>query len=341
MDNTKFALGPGSRILVTGANGYIASHVVDQLLALGFLVRGTIRTPKPWLDAYFEDRYKKGMFESAIVPSFEDIHAINRILDGVDGVVHLASDLTFGTDPEAVIPWVIQATLNILEAAAKRPSIKRMVLVSSSSATYMLDPRPNGRTIHADTWNEEAVRLAWDENMPPEKKGVAVYAASKTEGERQSWKWVKENNPPFAFNTVLPSFNVGRILHPEIFGSTMGWTRKLLEGNPAAFSKFPEQWFVDVEDVARLCVISLLDVNVKSERIFGFAEQVNWTDVVRMLRQLRPTNKDIPDPPKNEKRDKTHVIPRDRAEKLLQTFYGQPAWTPIQDSLEKGIDGMS
>ena len=34
---------------------------------------------------------------------------------------------------------------------------------------------------------------------------------------------------------------VGKILHPEIFGSTMGWTRRLLEGNPAAFSKFPER----------------------------------------------------------------------------------------------------
>lgn len=37
------ALLPGSRILVTGANGYIASHVVDQLLALRYVVRGTIR----------------------------------------------------------------------------------------------------------------------------------------------------------------------------------------------------------------------------------------------------------------------------------------------------------
>ena len=44
------ALPTGSRILVTAANGYIASHVVDQLLVLGYAVRGTIRAPKPKLN---------------------------------------------------------------------------------------------------------------------------------------------------------------------------------------------------------------------------------------------------------------------------------------------------
>ncbi|GES57883.1 NAD dependent epimerase/dehydratase [Aspergillus terreus] len=340
MRPARVALPPGSRILVTGANGYLASHVAEQLLTLGYLVRGTVRAPKPWLDQYFDERYRKGMFESVIVPSFEDKYIINRVLDDVDGVVHLASDLTFSTDPEAVIPWVVQATVGILEEAAKRSSVKRVVLVSSSSATYMLNPAPEGRTIHADTWNEEAVRLAWDEQTPLDKKGMAVYAASKTEGERQSWKWVQEHRHSFVFNTVLPSFSVGRILHPEIFGSTMGWTRKLLEGDPAAFSKFPEQWFVDVEDVARLCIIGLLDINVKSERLFGFAGQANWTDVVRMLRELRPNNQRIPNPPQNEKRDNTRVVPRDRAEQLLKNFYGQAAWTPIRHSLENGIQDL-
>jgi hypothetical protein len=97
---------------------------------------------------------------------------------------------------------------------------------------------------------------------------------------------------------------------------------------------------VDVEDVARLCIIGLLDINVKSERLFGFAGQANWTDIVRMLRELRPNNQRIPDPPKNEKRDNTRVVPRDRAEQLLKNFYGQAAWTPIRHSLENGIQDL-
>jgi nucleoside-diphosphate-sugar epimerase len=83
------ALLPGSRILVTGANGYIASHVVDQLLALRYAVRGTIRAPKPWLNEYFEDKYGKGAFERVIVPYFEDASVLEYLFDSVERIIHL------------------------------------------------------------------------------------------------------------------------------------------------------------------------------------------------------------------------------------------------------------
>jgi len=35
-----------------------------------------------------------------------------------------------------------------------------------------------------------------------------VYAASKTEGEREAWNWVKKTQPGFVLNTVLPNMNV-------------------------------------------------------------------------------------------------------------------------------------
>ena len=89
MDPATFALPPGSRILVTGANGYIASHVVDKLLELGYVVRGTVRSEKPWLNECFSQKYRQGSFESILVGSFEDMNSVERALDGVDGVVHL------------------------------------------------------------------------------------------------------------------------------------------------------------------------------------------------------------------------------------------------------------
>ena len=52
------------------------------------------------------------------------------------------------TDPAAVIPWVVKATTNILESAAGMPSIKRVVLVSSSNGLSMLAPNPNGGVLH-------------------------------------------------------------------------------------------------------------------------------------------------------------------------------------------------
>jgi hypothetical protein len=62
--------------------------------------------------------------------------------------------------------------------------------------------------LYADTWNEATVKAAWDPNTPAELKPPSVYGASKTEGERAAWKWIKENKPGFVFNAILPNFNV-------------------------------------------------------------------------------------------------------------------------------------
>lgn len=61
---------------------------------------------------------------------------------------------------------------------------------------------------YIDTWNETAIKAAWDKNTPEESKGFLVYVASKTEGERAAYNWVKKNNPSFIFNSVLPDFTV-------------------------------------------------------------------------------------------------------------------------------------
>ena len=100
------------------------------------------------------------------------------------------------------------------------------------------------------------------------------------------------------------------------------------------------EWYVDVEDVARLFVIGLLDSNVKSERIFAFGEQTHWEDVVSTLRNLKPDNKNIPDVPGDIPRDRTTVVPRERSVSLLQGFYGQTGFTPIKESLARGVEDL-
>lgn len=62
-----------------------------------------------------------------------------------------------------------------------------------------------------DSWNDAAVAAAWDESIPHKDKALAVYAASKTEAERQSWKWMETNKPHFNLNTVVPCFNVSSL----------------------------------------------------------------------------------------------------------------------------------
>lgn len=99
------------------------------------------------------------------------------------------------------------------------------------------------------------------------------------------------------------------------------------------------EWFVNVEDCARLHVIALLHPEVKSERIFALASPFNWTDVVNILRKLRPDNLLLPDPPVNEGRDRSEIILASRAEQLLKDFFGQVGWVSLEQSLADGIEG--
>lgn len=84
-----YAIHPGARILVTGANGYIGSHIVDVLLSLGYLVRGTVRAEKPWLHELFGSKYGPGKFETVVVPELNDKEALIRILSDVSGIAHV------------------------------------------------------------------------------------------------------------------------------------------------------------------------------------------------------------------------------------------------------------
>ncbi|EFY97729.1 aldehyde reductase II [Metarhizium robertsii ARSEF 23] len=312
------AIPKGSLILVTGANGYIASNIVDLLLELGYRVRGTVREHKPWLTELFEKRHAKGLFETVVTANMEEPGAFDEAMQDVAGVIHVASIVSMNPDPSAVIPNVVRGTENILTSASKHPAIKRFVLTSSSTAALI--PKPNEKctvtegmyfavaiasqepvdpNLQLDTWNDDAVKAAWSESTPAAQKPYVVYAASKTEGERAAWNWMRENKPHFVMNTVLPNVN----------------------------------------DTARLHVIGLLDPAVRDERLFAFAGPHNWTDVIQVFRRLCPQSK-LPPAPENEGRDLSDVKPAKRAEQLLRDFFGLPGWTSLQDSLADGIDGF-
>ena len=54
---------------VTGANGYIVSHLIDQLLAAGYRVHGTVRdlVKYEWVQKFFNQKYEVGGFELVLV----------------------------------------------------------------------------------------------------------------------------------------------------------------------------------------------------------------------------------------------------------------------------------
>ena len=78
------AIPPGSTVLVTGANGYIGSHIADQLIQAGYLVRGTSRdtTKTAWMTEMFDQKYGKGKFEAVVVKDMAESGAFDEACKG-------------------------------------------------------------------------------------------------------------------------------------------------------------------------------------------------------------------------------------------------------------------
>lgn len=255
---------------------------------------------------------------------------------GVSGVAHLASVVNLDADPNKVIPQVVAGAVNAATAASKESSVKRFVYTSSSAATTA--PKPNVKfTIKATDWNDEDIEAAWKPPPYEPERAWAVYRASKTQAEREMWKFVKEKNPTFVLNTVLPYANFGEILSDKQPTVTANWVKEVYKGNLDALKGIPPQWMVDVKDTARLHVAALIDPDVENERILAYAHPYNWNTVLACLRKLYP-GKSFPEDIKGEPEDLS-TVDNSRGASLLKAF-GRPGWTSMEDSIRDNTAGL-
>lgn len=332
-------LDPASTlILVTGASGYIGANVIQEALDLGYSVRGTARSQEKadGTKKVFKDHPN---YSTAIVPDFKEASdAIDEAVKGVDAVILVASDTSFGDDPKTVVDGVVKGTLNFLRAAAKEPSVKRFVLTSSSTAA--VTPMPDTEImVTTESWNDEAIDHAWNkpgQGFGPNPYPFMVYAASKAAGEREFWKFIKEEKPSFVANTVLPNLNVGRIL-----GAPGATGRAMVEVfKNASRSSFPPQWYVDVIDDARIhLVAAVLDGTIENERIFAFAEPFNWNMAFAAVKKVRPDTKANLEEVPGEGRD-LMTVPNELGAKLLKKWFGQDGYKRFEQSVEENLVGI-
>ncbi|CAJ2513042.1 Uu.00g011610.m01.CDS01 [Anthostomella pinea] len=335
------ALPAGSLVLVTGANGLVATHVVNEALSYGYRVRGTVRDPHKcaWLQEFYDKKYGPGKFELIQVKRLDEEGSLGEAVKGCAGVIHVASIVSFGPDPNATIPESIAFTLSALKSAASSPAVKRFVLTSSSSAaTQGLFNTPYDLT--PQSWNTAAVEKAWAPPPYEPSGGVAVYSASKVQAEQAMWKFMDEQNPDFVANSVLPDYVLGLPMNLEVQGytSSVSFLAGLWNGDTSFKVLYP-QFSVDAGDAGALHVAALANPTAKGERVFGYADNKTWTDWIGRLRGMYPGHQ-FPDPPENEGKDMANVTARPRAEELLK-WLGRPGFRPLEESLKEVCDTMA
>ena len=123
------------KILVTGADGFIGSHLVEALVRQGYTVKAFVLYNSfnswGWLDQCALD--VKGHFE-VFAGDIRDPHGVKEAMKGCDAVLHLAALIAIPYSyysPDTYVDTNVKGTLNVLQAA-RELGVKKVVHTSTS-----------------------------------------------------------------------------------------------------------------------------------------------------------------------------------------------------------------
>ncbi|MGA8047338.1 MAG: NAD-dependent epimerase/dehydratase family protein [Dermatophilaceae bacterium] len=253
-------------VLLTGAAGFIGSHVGEMLLERGWRIRGV----DALTDTYDPAAKLRNLALLDHSSLFEFVHAdlatvdLRPLLDGIDAVIHLAAEPGVSKSWGTVFPTYVNrnvlSTQRLLEAVADRP-IDRFVYASSSSVYG-----PNSGTMH-----ESSV-------LAP----LSPYGVSKLAGECLVGAYAQERQLPAV---SLRFFSVyGPRQRPDM--AIHRFVEALLDGRPAEIYGQEVQLrdFTYVGDVAA-AVVGSLTAPVAPGTVLNIAygDPVAIPDVLRMV----------------------------------------------------------
>jgi nucleoside-diphosphate-sugar epimerase len=232
-------------VMVTGANGYVASWLVKRLLEDGMTVHAAVRNPN--------DERKVGHLKAIAQSAKGELkffkadllteNAYAEAMKDCELVFHTASPFTSNIkNPQKdLIEPAEKGTANVLATANATPSVKRVVVTSSCAAMYTdaidCQNAPNG-VLTEDVWNTTASL----EYQP--------YSYSKTLAEKKAWSMVRDQKQ-WDLVTINPSFVMGPALNAQaITSESYNILKQMGDGSMKMGAPKMGVGVVDVRDVA-------------------------------------------------------------------------------------------
>ncbi|SCU80237.1 LAFA_0B08306g1_1 [Lachancea sp. 'fantastica'] len=277
-------------VLVTGATGFIALHIVEDLLKENYKVIGTVRSTEKGdnLKAQFGNNPS---LSTVVVKDIAAANAFDEVFeqhkDEIKIVLHTASPFHFKTteyEKDLLIP-AIHGTKSILESIKKygAQTVERVVVTSSIAAVKDTARFAEADFVYTeDAWNP----VTWEGSTV---NAPDAYRGSKKFAEKAAWDFLEENKDVVKFKlaTVCPSLIFG----PQTFSNSVTGQlntsseviNSFLHAGPEADLSSLKNDFVDVRDVSKAHLIAFQSDAAIGQRLGLSSGQFNSKDLSDVL----------------------------------------------------------
>lgn len=270
-----------TKVLVTGATGFVATHTILQLLDKGYEVRGTARNASKAekLNKILSEYADKPIEIELVSADLTRDEGWDAAMDGIEFVQHIASPFP-PAQPRSADELIIPArdgALRALKAAKAAGSVKRVVLTSSIAAVDNGYGKDRPQQFDETNWTQL-------ENGPH-----VPYIQSKTIAEQAAWDYINSEGAGLEMATICPSAVMGPIMSKDV-STSIGLVLQPLQGKIPGLPRM-HQGVVDVRDIAAAHIAAMEKPEAAGER-FIVSEASLWlTEVGEILAEAFPDRK--------------------------------------------------